>query len=49
MKVGLALINVLMALTKSVMKPLGLTAAASAEDAEIYKKSSGLRVLVLLI
>ena len=38
-----------MALNKSVMKPLGLTAAVSAADAEIHKNSSGLGLPVLLI
>ena len=40
LKTGLSLIkNVIKPLAKSVLIPLGLTAAASAEDAEIHKKS----------
>ena len=40
LKAGLQLIkNVIKPLTKSVLIPLGLTAAASAADAEIHKKS----------
>ena len=39
LKTGLPLIgNVLKALTESVLIPLGLTAAAAATDAAIYKK-----------
>ena len=39
LKTGLPLIrNVLKSLTKSVLIPLGLTAAASATDTAIYKK-----------
>ena len=40
LKTGLSLIkNVMKPLAKSVLIPLGLTAAASVEDAEIHKKS----------
>ena len=40
LKVGLPLIiNVIKPLAKSVLIPLGLTAAASAADAGIHKKS----------
>ena len=40
MKVGLPLMkNVLTPLAKSFLMPLGVTAAASAADARIYKKS----------
>ena len=40
LKTGLALIkNVIKPLAKSVLIPLGLTAAASAADAGIHKKS----------
>ena len=40
LKTGLPLIkNVIKPLAKSVLIPLGLTAAASAADAGIYKKS----------
>ena len=43
LKTGLPLIgNVLKPLAKSVLIPLGLTAAASATDAAIYKKMFGL-------
>ena len=43
LKTGLPLIkNVIKPLAKSVLIPLGLTAAASAADAEIYKKILGL-------
>ena len=39
LKTGLPLIkNVIIPLAKSVLTPLGLTAAASAADAEIHKK-----------
>ena len=42
LKTGLPLIkNVIKALAKSVLIPLGLTAAASAADARIHKKISG--------
>ena len=34
-------------LAKSILIPLGLTAAASAADAEIHKKSWGLVVVIL--
>ena len=41
LKTGLALIkNVIKALAKSVLIPLGLTAAASAGDAGIHKKNT---------
>ena len=40
LKTGLPLIkNVIYSLAKSVLTPLGLTAAASAADAGIHKKS----------
>ena len=43
LKTGLPLIkNVIKPLAKSVLIPLGLTAAASAADAVIYKKILGL-------
>ena len=46
LKTGLPLIkNVIKSLTKSVLNPLGLTAAASAADAGITKKSEDLVVL----
>ena len=42
LKTGLLLIkNVLKPLSKSVSSPLGLTAAASATDAAIHKKTFG--------
>ena len=42
LKTGLPLIkNVIKSLTKSVLNPLGLTAAASATDAGIHEKISG--------
>ena len=42
LKTGLPLIkNVIKPLAKSVLIPLGLTAAASAADAEIHKKILG--------
>ena len=42
LKTGLPLIkNVIKSLTKSVLNPLGLTAAASAADAGIHKKILG--------
>ena len=44
LKTGLPLIkNVIKPLAKSVLIPLGLTAAASAADARIYKKSLRIR------
>ena len=44
LKTGLALIkNVLQPLAKSVLTPLGLTAATSATDAGIHKKNAWLR------
>ena len=45
MKVDLSLINnVLMVLAKSVLVPIGLTAAALAADAGIHCKISGFRI-----
>ena len=50
LKTGLPLIkNVIEPLAKSVLIPLGLTAAASAADAEIYKKILGSGNLTLII
>ena len=50
LKTGLPLIkNVIKPPAKSVLNPPGLTADASAADAGIYKKSSGLKILHLLI
>ena len=50
LKTGLPLIgNVLKPLAKSVLIPLGLTAAASATDAPIHKKMLGLGVTTLII
>ena len=50
LKTGLTLMkNVLKPLAKSVLIPLGLTAAASATDAAIYKKifESGTTILII--
>ena len=45
LKTGLPLIkNVIKPLAKSVLIPLGLTAAASAADAGIHKKNLGIRL-----
>ena len=45
LKTGLSLINnVITPLAKSVLMPLGLTAAASVADAEIHKKSRDQRI-----
>ena len=41
--------NVLKLLTKSVLKPLGLTAAASATDAAIHKKMFGSGFTTIII
>ena len=41
--------NVLKPFPKSVLIPLGLTAAASATDAVIYKKIFGADVTILII
>ena len=50
LKTGLPLIkNVIKPLSKSVLVPLGLTAAASAADAEILKKILGSRNTTLII
>ena len=49
LKTGLLLKNVIKPLAKSVLIPLGLTAAASAADAEIHKKYWGQGILHLLI
>ena len=50
MKVGLPLENnVIIHLGKSILLPLGLTAAASAEDGETLKKILGLRTTALII
>ena len=44
LKAGLPLIkNVIAPLAKSILIPLGLTAAASAADAGIHKKNIGIR------
>ena len=49
-KTGLPLIvNVLKPLAKSVLTPLGLTAATSASDAAIYKKMFGSGTTTLII
>ena len=51
LKTGLSLVeNVLKPLAKSVLIPLGLTAAASATDAAIQKKifESGIATLIIL-
>ena len=49
-KTGLPLIgNVLKPLAKSILIPLGLTAAASATDAAIHKKMFGSVVTILVI
>ena len=48
LKTGLPLIkNVIKPLAKSVLIPLGLTAAASAADAGIHKKPWGLGAIIL--
>ena len=48
LKTGLALIkNVIKSLAKSVLIPLGLTAAAPAAEAEIHKKILGSGQIVL--
>ena len=50
MKVGLPLMkNVLRQSAKNVLMPLGLTAAASAIDAAIQKKSLGLGMATLIM
>ena len=50
LKAGLQLIkNVMKPLAKSVLIPLGLTAAASAADAGIHKKSYNPVVVVILL
>ena len=50
MKVGLPLENnVIIHLGKSILLPLGLTAAASAKDGETLKKILGLRTTALII
>ena len=50
LKTGLPLIsNVIKPLAKSVLIPLGLTAAASAADAEIHKKILGFGNMTILI
>ena len=50
LKTGLPLINnVITPLAKSVLIPLGLTAAASAADAGIYKKMLGSGTTTLII
>ena len=50
LKTGLPLLkNVIKPLTKSVLIPLGLTAAASAADAEIHKKILGSGTTTLII
>ena len=50
LKTGLPLIkNVIKPLAKSVLIPLGLTAAASAADAGIHKKILGSRTTTLII
>ena len=50
LKTGLPLIgNVLKPLAKSILIPLGLTAAASATDAAIHKKMFGSVVTILVI
>ena len=48
LKTGLPLTkNVIKRLAKSVLIPLGSTAAASAADAGIYKKSWGLEIIII--
>ena len=50
LKTGLPLIkNVIKALAKSVLIPLGLTTAASAADAGIHKKYWGLEIILHII
>ena len=50
LKIGLSLMkNILKPLAKSVLVPLGLTAAASATDAAIYKKMFGSGTTTLII
>ena len=50
LKTGLLLIgNLLKPIAKSVLIPLGLTAAASASDAAIHKKRFGLGMTTLII
>ena len=50
LKTGFSLLgNVLKPLAKSVLIPLGLTAAASATDAPIHKKILGSRATTLII
>ena len=50
LKAGLLLMkNVIKPLAKSVLIPLGLTAAASAADAGIHKKVLGSRTTILII
>ena len=50
LKTGLLLVgNVLKRLAKTVLKPLGLTAAASAIDTAFHKKSFGSGVTILII
>ena len=50
LKAGLLLIeNVLKSLTKNVLMPSGLTAAASATDAAIHKKVFGSGMTTLII
>ena len=41
--------NVIKPLAKSVLIPLGLTAATSAADARIHKKSYGLVIIIIII
>ena len=50
LKTGLPLMkNVIQPLAKSVLIPLGLTASASAADAEIHKKILGSGTTILII
>ena len=42
-------LNILKTLAKSVLVPLGLTAAASATDAAIHKKMFGIGTATLII
>ena len=49
LRTGLPLINVIKALAKSVLIPLGLTPAASAADAGIHKKILGSGTTTLII
>ena len=50
LKTGFPLMkNVLKALTRKVLIPLGLTAAASVKDAAIYKKMFGSGITTLII